>query len=93
MQPRFSTGTDEAKAAQDVKPLLSTEGGRWTLAADGQALERSFKFKTFGKTWVCYFWCTNVANDLQVNKLLTRLGFHDGCLTAVQTQESPSRMV
>lgn len=55
MQPRFSTGTDEAKAAQDVKPLLSTEGGRWTLAAEGQALERSFKFKTFAKTWVCLF--------------------------------------
>lgn len=51
-QPRFSSGTDETKAAQDVQELLSTSGGRWTLAGEGQALERSFKFKTFAKTWV-----------------------------------------
>lgn len=35
-----------------VSPLLAANGGRWTLAAEGEALEREFKFKTFAKTWV-----------------------------------------
>ncbi|POR38824.1 Pterin-4-alpha-carbinolamine dehydratase [Tolypocladium paradoxum] len=51
MQPRFSSGTDEATVTPALAPLLSTTGGRWTLASEGQALERSFKFKTFAKTW------------------------------------------
>ncbi|KAK3943829.1 pterin-4-alpha-carbinolamine dehydratase [Diplogelasinospora grovesii] len=49
--PKFSAGsaspaTMEAKLA----PLIS-EGGRWTLTANGEGLERTFKFKTFAKTW------------------------------------------
>ncbi|TWU76450.1 hypothetical protein ED733_007105 [Metarhizium rileyi] len=51
MQPIFSPGTDETFATAALAPLLTSSGGRWTLASDGQALERSFKFKTFGKTW------------------------------------------
>lgn len=51
-QPRFSKGTDEATATSTLTPLLSTSGGRWTLTSDGEALERSFKFKTFAKAWV-----------------------------------------
>ncbi|KAL7958852.1 transcriptional coactivator/pterin dehydratase [Trichoderma compactum] len=31
--------------------LLVSNGGRWTLTTDGEALERSFKFKNFTKTW------------------------------------------
>ncbi|KAH8173138.1 pterin 4 alpha carbinolamine dehydratase domain-containing protein [Sarocladium implicatum] len=49
--PRFASGTDAAALTPVVTPLLSTSGGRWTLAAEGEALERSFKFKTFAKTW------------------------------------------
>lgn len=52
MEPRFSRGTDEAATAAALKPLLESPGGLWTLASEGQALERSFKFKTFAKTWV-----------------------------------------
>lgn len=52
MQPRFATGTDESTVAPALNTLLSSSGGRWQLAADGEALERSFKFKTFAKTWV-----------------------------------------
>ncbi|KND93114.1 Pterin-4-alpha-carbinolamine dehydratase [Tolypocladium ophioglossoides CBS 100239] len=51
VQPRFSSGTNEATVSRALAPLLSTSGGRWTLASDGRALERSFKFKTFAKTW------------------------------------------
>lgn len=29
--------------------------GRWALTAGGEGLERSFKFKTFAKTWVSGF--------------------------------------
>ncbi|GJN66959.1 hypothetical protein PLIIFM63780_004429 [Purpureocillium lilacinum] len=61
-KPRFSAGTDEASAQAALAPLLqasspSSSGGgaagsgRWALVKDGEALERSFKFKTFAKTW------------------------------------------
>lgn len=51
-QPRFSPGTDESSATKAVASLLTEGGGRWVLTKEGEALERSFKFKTFGKTWV-----------------------------------------
>ncbi|KAM0215665.1 hypothetical protein ACHAQD_008227 [Fusarium lateritium] len=51
-QPRFSAGTDAASVTPALNALLTSEGGRWTLAKDGTALERQFKFKTFAKTWV-----------------------------------------
>ncbi|KAG5983366.1 hypothetical protein E4U55_000104 [Claviceps digitariae] len=52
MQPSFSSGTDEPATTAALTPLLATSpGGKWMLACDGQALERSFKFKTFAKTW------------------------------------------
>ncbi|ETS83843.1 hypothetical protein PFICI_05719 [Pestalotiopsis fici W106-1] len=54
--PRFSAGSDEAVMLEKLQPLLSSSssaagGGRWTLIPNGQGLERSFKFKTFAKTW------------------------------------------
>ncbi|EEU40930.1 uncharacterized protein NECHADRAFT_76536 [Fusarium vanettenii 77-13-4] len=58
-QPRFSAGTDAASVTPALKALLTSDGGRWTLAKDGAALERQFKFKTFAKTWV---WHSNVYN-------------------------------
>ncbi|KAG5928056.1 hypothetical protein E4U42_001331 [Claviceps africana] len=54
MRPSFSSGTDEAATTAALTPLLvSSPGdkGKWTLTCDGEALERSFKFKTFAKTW------------------------------------------
>ncbi|KAH7328117.1 pterin-4-alpha-carbinolamine dehydratase family protein [Stachybotrys elegans] len=51
MQPRFAPGTDEPAVSAQLHPLLASSGGRWTLASEGEALERSFKFKTFAKTW------------------------------------------
>jgi 4a-hydroxytetrahydrobiopterin dehydratase len=50
--PRFAPGTDAAALTPTVTALLSSSGGRWTLTGEGEALERSFKFKTFAKTWV-----------------------------------------
>ncbi|KAG6320320.1 hypothetical protein E4U22_003460 [Claviceps purpurea] len=56
MQPRFSPGTNESATTAALTPLLAASstgsGGKWTLAANGEALERSFKFKNFAKTWV-----------------------------------------
>lgn len=65
--PRFSEGSDETALAEKLRTLLSSSSssssassadqqqqqgsGRWTLIANGQGLERSFKFKTFAKTW------------------------------------------
>ncbi|KAM5348289.1 hypothetical protein ACJ41O_008113 [Fusarium nematophilum] len=50
-QPRFSAGVDAAVVTPALRSLLTSDGGRWTLAKDGAALERQFKFKTFAKTW------------------------------------------
>ncbi|KAI1074948.1 transcriptional coactivator/pterin dehydratase [Whalleya microplaca] len=52
-QARFSAGADEAALDRALKPLLASagQGGRWTLIPGGEGLERSFKFKTFAKTW------------------------------------------
>jgi len=46
-QPRFSPGTDEASATKSLEALRP----RWTVTNEGEAIERSFKFKTFAKTW------------------------------------------
>jgi 4a-hydroxytetrahydrobiopterin dehydratase len=51
-QPRFSAGSDAATLETFLSPLLTANGGRWTLTNQGEALEREFKFKTFAKTWV-----------------------------------------
>ncbi|PNY29266.1 Pterin-4-alpha-carbinolamine dehydratase [Tolypocladium capitatum] len=51
LRPRFASDTDEATVTPALTPLLATSGGRWTLASEGRALERSFRFKTFAKTW------------------------------------------
>ncbi|GJC94025.1 pterin 4 alpha carbinolamine dehydratase [Colletotrichum higginsianum] len=47
---RFSKGSDEASLSSTLETLLG--GGRWALVNDGEAVERSFKFKNFAKTWV-----------------------------------------
>ncbi|KAK1759402.1 pterin 4 alpha carbinolamine dehydratase-domain-containing protein [Echria macrotheca] len=49
--PRFSASTDTAAAHAALAPLITPGGGRWRLTADGEGLERTFKFKTFAKTW------------------------------------------
>lgn len=47
--PKFSEGSDEPRLKKELDGLLSN---RWALTADGKGIERSFKFKTFAKTWV-----------------------------------------
>ncbi|KAK1999361.1 pterin 4 alpha carbinolamine dehydratase [Colletotrichum falcatum] len=46
---RFSQGSDEASLSATLETLLG--GGRWALVNNGEAVERSFKFKNFAKTW------------------------------------------
>lgn len=56
LPPRFSSGTDSTTAVAALRPLITpAQGGKWTLTNNGEGLERSFKFKTFGKTWVRFF--------------------------------------
>lgn len=52
--PQFSPGVDEPALTRALEPLLASAelGGRWALVPGGEGLERSFKFKTFAKTWV-----------------------------------------
>ncbi|KAI0852712.1 transcriptional coactivator/pterin dehydratase [Daldinia vernicosa] len=51
--PQFSAGVDEPALTRTLETLLASagHGGRWVLIASGEGLERSFKFKTFAKTW------------------------------------------
>lgn len=51
-RPRFAAGSDETVLAPKLLQLLASEGGRWNLISSGEGIERSFKFKTFAKTWV-----------------------------------------
>lgn len=52
--PQFSAGVDEPALMRALEPLLASasRGGRWGLIPGGEGIERSFKFKTFAKTWV-----------------------------------------
>ncbi|KAJ4423721.1 hypothetical protein N0V82_001607 [Gnomoniopsis sp. IMI 355080] len=45
---KFSEGSDEALLSKQVDSLASN---RWAVTEDGQGIERSFRFKTFAKTW------------------------------------------
>ncbi|KAI6093567.1 transcriptional coactivator/pterin dehydratase [Hypoxylon rubiginosum] len=51
--PQFSPGVDEPALTRALESLLASAelGGRWQLVPGGEGLERSFKFKTFAKTW------------------------------------------
>ncbi|PHH83666.1 hypothetical protein CDD82_5424 [Ophiocordyceps australis] len=49
-KPCFSPDSDDAALTQDLETLVSPRG-HWALSTNGMALERSFKFKTFAKTW------------------------------------------
>jgi 4a-hydroxytetrahydrobiopterin dehydratase len=51
--PAFSSNYDPEKGITDLEPLLKSNGGKWLLLEGGKGVERSFKFKTFKKTWVC----------------------------------------
>jgi hypothetical protein len=53
--PTFSSNYDPEQGAKDLDSLLKSNGGKWTLIESGKGVERSFKFKTFKKTWVRHF--------------------------------------
>lgn len=50
--PTFSSNYDPEQGAKDLDPLLKSNGGKWGLIESGKGVERSFRFKTFKKTWV-----------------------------------------
>jgi 4a-hydroxytetrahydrobiopterin dehydratase len=51
IQPAFSANADIPSLTASLSPLLRPNG-RWQLTPKGNGVERSFKFKTFKKTWV-----------------------------------------
>lgn len=66
---KFSPGSEGQATEAALTNLLAEGGGRWTLAADGQGIERNFKFKTFTKTWVC----SKITTDIRPNRSLHRI--------------------
>jgi hypothetical protein len=50
--PTFSSNYSPEQGIKDLSPLLKSNGGKWSLIESGKGVERSFKFKTFKKTWV-----------------------------------------
>jgi hypothetical protein len=51
--PTFSSNYSPEEGTKELSPLLKSNGGKWALIDSGKGVERSFKFKTFKKTWVC----------------------------------------
>jgi len=51
-QPNFSSNYDPEQGTKDLETILKGKGGKWELMGSGKGVERSFKFKTFKKTWV-----------------------------------------
>lgn len=67
---KFSPGSEGPVMEAALTDLLAEGGsGRWTLTADGQGIERNFKFKTFTKTWVCP--SNNLASLYQIFRRIT----------------------
>jgi 4a-hydroxytetrahydrobiopterin dehydratase len=62
IQPTFSAGSDATSLTASLSTLLPPEG-RWQLTPKGNGVERTFRFKTFKKTWVCSY---NTAVPIQV---------------------------
>lgn len=96
MQPRFAPNTDEDSARLALEQLTAQlRSRRWTLASDGEAIERSFKFKTFAKTWVSRSSAStgSLRLDCPISPLTPPPGLHDRCITTVQNQTPPSGMV
>lgn len=65
MPPVFAQGYDPAQGTADLETLLRSQdrdrdqggaggGGRWTLIPSGKGVERAFRFKGFGRTWVSF---------------------------------------
>lgn len=50
--PNFSPGSDAAALSPALEKLVSRPEAPWRLTPSGEGVERSFKFKTFAKTWV-----------------------------------------
>ncbi|KAK0643568.1 pterin 4 alpha carbinolamine dehydratase-domain-containing protein [Cercophora newfieldiana] len=67
-QPKFSAGTVPADAETALAPLLTSGGGRWSLTADGEGLERTFKFTGFAKAWVYFDFMTAVSIQCKIKK-------------------------
>lgn len=82
-QPRFSPGTNEAAATETVSGLVAPKG-RWALTKDGQALERTFKFKTFNKTWV-----RGVRGKAFGRSANVVTGLYDCSIATVQVEKPP----
>lgn len=53
-RPKFSAGSDEEALEEALSGILSNSGGRWAMTSTGEGLERTFKFKTFSRTWVSH---------------------------------------
>ncbi|KAK1778620.1 pterin 4 alpha carbinolamine dehydratase-domain-containing protein [Copromyces sp. CBS 386.78] len=51
IKAQFSEGSDPTVLGPSLEKLLAAGGGKWTLTQEGVAIERTFKFKTFAKTW------------------------------------------
>jgi hypothetical protein len=59
-QPTFSTNYSPEQGIKDLTPLLKSNGGKWALTESRKGVERTFKFKTFKKTWVRFVFFLSV---------------------------------
>jgi len=62
IQPTFSANSDIPSLTTSLSALLHPKG-RWQLTPKGNGVERTFKFKTFKKTWVCFCSMSHVCHS------------------------------
>ena len=74
IQPIFSADSDIPSLTTSLSTLLHPDG-RWQLTPKGNGVERTIKFKTFKKTWVCSV--QHRQSDDKLSSRCHKLTFHE----------------
>ena len=82
--PSFAAGSDTAALSPVLKELVSRPEAPWHLTATGEGVERSFRFKTFAKTWVrCALPPSSPDSRFRPRDAYGLAGLYDGRLAAM----------
>lgn len=93
VEVEYSAGEDAKQMAEQLKPLLAENGGRWTLTEDGKGLERDVKFKTFKTTWVSPSISCSAPISSPMKTVDGLQGIYECRCGAVQSHAASPRMV
>jgi hypothetical protein len=86
--PLFSSNYNLEKGSKDIEPLLRASGGKWSLIESGKGVERSFKFKTFKKTWVRFLYLVFDGVEFEMAMAYVVVGVYEYRGSGVCTEET-----